>query len=279
MNLLFVVDKPIHLSSNRFLGQLKRKYGTKKMGFSGTLDPFASGCLIVAAGQYTRLFQYLAKTPKTYRATLWLGADSSSLDIENIRSIRDVPPVDPSRILQVLASLEGELEYLPPKYSAKKIAGERAYALARAGESLEMRPIRSTVHSIRLLHYRHPFVTFEATVSEGTYIRSLGAMIAEALERPGTLSALRRLREGTFSVTEGERPLDPLDYLSPPRNAYSGDPAWIDLGKKLDRRFFAHQENGLYVVETERFFAILEFDDEGIKYRLNRIEKFLETEP
>jgi len=273
MNALFVVDKPIFLSSNRTMNRIKRKYGTKKVGFSGTLDPFATGCLIVATGQYTKLFQYLDKTPKTYRATLWLGAESNSLDIENIRSIREVPRVDEGRIREILASLEGELEYFPPKYSAKKIDGRRAYALMRGGGDVEMKRVRSTIHELTLLHYRHPFVTFEATVSEGTYIRSLGALISDSLGLPGTLSALRRLREGRFRIGD-ETPLDPLDCLAPPRNRYFGDPEYLELGKKLQKRFFERQENGLYVVETPHFFSILEFHDEGITYRLNRMEKF-----
>ena len=273
MNRLFVVDKPIFVSSNRYMNVIKRKYGTKKVGFSGTLDPFATGCLIVATGQYTRLFRYLDKTPKTYRATLWLGAESASLDIENIRKITEVPQTNEERLREILSSLEGELEYLPPKYSAKKIAGERAYDVMRRGGDIELRTVRSTIHELRLLHYRHPFVTFEATVSEGTYIRSLGAMIAEALGVPGTLSSLRRLREGKFRIGH-EEPLDPLKYLALPKNRYFGDPKWLELGKKLQPRFFEKQEEGLYVVETDKFFSILEFTDGEIGYRLNRIEKY-----
>ncbi|WP_456431739.1 tRNA pseudouridine(55) synthase TruB [Nitratifractor sp.] len=273
MNLLFVVDKPIFVSSNRYLTAVKRRYGVKKAGFSGTLDPFATGALIVATGQYTKLFPYLAKTPKTYRATLWLGAESASLDIENIRSIRDVPRFDEGRLREILASLEGELEYLPPKYSAKKIAGERAYEVMRRGGDLELPTVRSTIHELKLLHYRHPFVTFEATVGEGTYIRSLGEMIADALGVPGTLSSLRRLREGKFTI-DAEQALDPLEYLAPPKNRYFGDPKWLELGKKLQPRFFEKQGNGLYVVETDAHFSILEFRDGTISYRLNRIEKY-----
>ncbi len=273
MNRLFVVDKPIFVSSNRYMNVIKRKYGTKKVGFSGTLDPFATGCLIVATGQYTKLFQYLDKTPKTYRATLWLGAESASLDLENILNIRDVPKVDETKLRRILTSLEGELEYLPPKYSAKKIDGERAYRRMRNGEEVTLNYVRSKIYELRLLHYRHPFVTFEATVSEGTYIRSLGAMIAEALELSGTLSALRRLREGKFRIGN-EESLDPLNYLALPKNRYFGDLQWLELGKKLHPRFFEKQENGLYVVETEEFFSILEFKEGEIKYRLNRIEKY-----
>jgi tRNA pseudouridine55 synthase len=273
MNLLFVVDKPIFVSSNRYMNVIKRQYETKKVGFSGTLDPFATGCLIVATGQYTKLFQYLDKTPKSYRATLWLGAESSSLDIENILSIREVPHTDEATLRSILSSLEGELEYLPPKYSAKKIDGTRAYAIMREGGDAEMKTVRSSVCELKLLHYRHPFVTFKAVVSEGTYIRSLGAMIAGRLGVPGTLSSLRRLSEGRFGL-QNPGPLNPLEYLALPRNRYFGDPVFLKLGKKLQKRFFERRENGLYVVESDTFFSILEFRDEGITYRLNRIEKF-----
>jgi len=271
MNRLFVVNKPIFRSSNSYMGYVKRKYGTKKVGFSGTLDPFATGCLIVATGQYTRLFQYLAKTPKTYRATLWLGANSLSLDIENVDSIREVPPFDESTIREVLASLEGELTYYPPKFSAKKIGGRRAYELARNGEEVTLRTVTSTIHEIKLLLYNHPFVHFEATVSEGTYIRSLGALLADRLGVDATLSSLHRVREGTFRYEDEKHP---FTRLAIPRNTYTGDPEWLELGKKLSIEFFEHKADGDYLVETEHFFAIISIKNGAVSYRLNRLEKF-----
>ncbi len=275
MNRLFVVDKPIFFSSNYYMNHIKRRYNTKKVGFSGTLDPFATGCLIVATGQYTKLFQYLNKTPKRYRATLWLGASSPSLDIENIESIIDTKPIDEIKLQEILQSLKGELEYIPPKYSAKKIDGERAYNIARQGKDIELPTIKSTIYDITLLHYRHPFISFEATVSEGTYIRSLGAMISKALGVPATLSSLRRLQEGAFSIKNRE-PLDPLKYLALSKNRYLGDSSWLELGKKLQIDFFEKKEDGLYLVETQNYFSILEFKNGVIKYKLNRIEKFKE---
>jgi len=159
---LFVVDKPIFRSSNSYMGYVKHKYGTKKVGFSGTLDPFATGCLIVATGQYTKLFQYLKKTPKKYKATLWLGANSPSLDIEQIDSIKDIKPFELSKIEDTLSSLKGTLTYYPPKYSAKKVNGKRAYELARDGKDVELKKITSTIYDINLINYNHPFVHFEA---------------------------------------------------------------------------------------------------------------------
>ena len=270
---LFVVHKPIFRSSNGYMGYVKRKYNTKKVGFSGTLDPFATGCLIVATGQYTKLFQYLNKTPKTYRATLWLGGNSPSLDIERVDRITEVPPLNEASIRSALHALEGELTYYPPKFSAKNIDGKRAYQLAREGKEVHLKTITSTIHEIKLLNYNHPFVHFEATVSEGTYIRSLGALLADAFGVDATLSSLHRVREGTFHY-EDEKALDPVKYLSIPRNTYTGDEKWLELGKKLSVEYFEVQEDGVYLVETGNFYAVIEIAEGKVSYKLNRLEKF-----
>lgn len=273
MNRLFVVNKPIFKSSNGYMGYVKRKYNTKKVGFSGTLDPFATGCLIVATGQYTKLFQYLKKTPKAYSATLWLGANSQSLDIENVDSVKIVSPFTINDIYQALESLRGEISYYPPKFSAKKINGKRAYDLARAGEEVTLKKINSTIYDIHLISYNHPFIHFEAVVSEGTYIRSLGAIIADRLKVDATLSSLRRDYEGAFSF-EDEKALDPLKYLKIPKNIYIGDEEYMLLGKKLSIEYFETKNNGIYWVEQENFFSIIEIVDEEVKYKLNRVEKY-----
>jgi len=273
MNRLFVVNKPIFCSSNGYMKHIKRKYRSKKVGFSGTLDPFATGCLIVATGQYTKLFQYLEKTPKTYRATLWLGANSPSLDIEKVDHIQELKAFPEKAIQDALASLQGVIDYYPPKFCAKKINGKRAYELARSGEEVTLCTITSKIHEITLLHYTHPFIHFEATVSEGTYIRSLGALIADHLGVDGTLSSLQRMREGRFTY-EGEKALDPFKHLSLPRNTYTGDESWLELGKKLSIGYFEKKSNGIYLIETANLFSIIEIVEEEVSYRFNRIPKF-----
>ncbi|RUM70794.1 MAG: tRNA pseudouridine(55) synthase TruB [Sulfurovum sp.] len=273
MNRLFVVNKPIFRTSNSYMGYVKRKYHTKKVGFSGTLDPFATGCLIVATGQYTKLFQYLNKTPKKYKATLWLGANSPSLDIERIDSIKETKIFDEKSIKQTLSSLLGELTYYPPKFCAKKIDGTRAYELARAGEEVALKTITSTIYDIKLIHYNHPFVHFEATVSEGTYIRSLGALIADKLGVDGTLSSLHRVYEGTFYF-DHEKAINPFTHLALPRNIYTGDETFIELGKKLFIDYFENKNSGIYLIETSHFFSIIEIKDKTIHYRLNRLPKY-----
>jgi len=273
MNRLFVVNKPIFRSSNGYMGYIKRKYNTKKVGFSGTLDPFATGCLIVATGQYPKLFQYLRKAPKAYTATLWLGANSESLDIENVDSIKETPELTINQIYQALESLRGELIYYPPKFSAKKINGKRAYQLAREGKEVELKQITSTIYDIHLVNYNHPFIHFEIMVSEGTYIRSLGAIIADKLGVDATLSSLRRDYEGKFSF-ENEKALNPLHYLKIPQNIYTGDDEYMELGKKLYIDYFETKEDGEYWVETENFFSVIEIVNGEVKYKLNRMEKY-----
>ena len=274
MNRLFVVNKPIFRSSNGYMGYVKRKYGTKKVGFSGTLDPFATGCLIVATGQYTKLFQYLHKTPKSYKATLWLGANSPSLDIEKIDTIKEVEICNEQKIKDILSSLLGELTYYPPKFCAKKINGKRAYELARSGEEVPLKTITSTIYNIKLINYNHPFIHFEATVSEGTYIRSIGALIADRLDVDGTLSSLHRIYEGKFHYNN-EEALNPFTHLSIPHNIYTGDESYIELGKKLHIEYFTSQEDGIYLIETTHFFSIIEIKDKNVNYKFNRIAPFV----
>jgi tRNA pseudouridine55 synthase len=143
----------------------------------------------------------------------------------------------------------------------------------REGKDPALRSITSTIHSLDLLLYNHPFIHFEATVSEGTYIRSLGALIADRLGVDGTLSSLRRLREGDF-VYEDEAPLDPFKHLAIPRNTYLGDEAWLELGKKLSLEYFTEKNEGAYLIETTHFFAVIEIAGDAVTYRLNRLTKF-----
>ena len=271
MNRLFVAYKPSGISSNQLLGQLKRRYKVKKAGYSGTLDPFAKGVLIIAFGNHGRLFRFLNKTPKRYRATLWLGAYSPTLDIEKIESIHDTPPFASEAIESILHSLTGELTYLPPKYSAKRIEGRRAYEFAREGKEVDLREITSTIYNLTLIHYTHPFVTFEATVSEGSYIRSLGEMIAEKLGISGSLSALERLNEGQFFY-ENEKPLDIKTSLALPKNVYHGDPNALLLGQKLNRNDFENTSEGTYWIDNIDTLSIIDISDDGVHYLLNKVE-------
>ncbi len=267
---LFVAYKPTNISSNRFLSKIKKRYNIKKAGFSGTLDPFAKGVLIVAFGKYTKLFRFLKKTPKTYRATLWLGAFSQSLDSENIAHIKIPKTYLKDEIKKAISSLKGDITYLPPKYSAKKIDGKRAYILAREGKDVDLKYITSRVYKAELLHYKHPFITFEITISEGGYIRSMAQIVCEKLNSIGTLCQLERLSEGDF-IYENEKELNPLDFLDLKENFYLKNIEDLKLGRKLIKENFKVQDAGSYFVKFGKIVSILEIKDDKVNYLLNGV--------
>ncbi len=271
MNRLFVVKKPINISSNFFLSRIKRKYKEKVAGFSGTLDPFACGCLIVAFGKYPQLFRFLKKVPKTYRTTIWFDVISPSFDLENIEKVEiDSIILDRNMIEQELQNLIGSLTYLPPKYSAKNIDGKRAYEMVRDGIDFEMKKITSQVYDVKFINYNHPFISFDITVSEGSYIRSIAQIFLNRIRREGTLSYLERLNEGDFKF-EDEIALNPLLYLNPPINNYTGSKEWFILGKRLNLEYFQIQDDGEYLIVFDDFFSIIEIKDGEPKYILNRV--------
>ncbi|PAF41695.1 tRNA pseudouridine(55) synthase TruB [Helicobacter sp. 11S03491-1] len=274
MEALIAVYKPSQISCNFFLHKLKHTYGVKKAGYSGTLDPFARGSLIVGFGSYTKLFPYISKSPKVYKATLWLGAKSPSLDTENVFYVKKVDHVEENKIRNILDSLKGEIVYTPPIYSAKKIQGKRAYELARLGMEVKLSQVKMQVFDIELLQYCHPYISFCASVSEGAYIRSIGEMIAKALGVDGVLCSLERVREGKFQAKVGKieniNPLSVLDY--PIISDFSDE---IRENLWLGRKFLLkNQRSGIYIANFEDFFSIIEvLEDKSIKYLLNRMNK------
>lgn len=269
MNRLFVVKKPIFISSNNYLSRVKRKYRVKKAGFSGTLDPFATGTLIVAFGQYTKLFRFLKKSPKEYLATIWLGTKSASYDIENIISIESVDRV--SNIESELLNLKGKIEYIPPKFSAKSLNGVRAYKLAREEREVDLKPEIMEIFDIEILNYSHPFLSFRVTLSEGGYVRSIAQILSEKLGVNMTLSRLTRVSEGDFKF-QSERELNPIEYLNLDRNFYLGDSKDLELGRKLKLKDFKFREPKSYFIEQNSMLSIVEIGENSVKYILNRID-------
>jgi tRNA pseudouridine55 synthase len=272
INKLIVVNKPLFISSNFYLTKIKKKYKNKKAGFSGTLDPFAKGCLIVAFGQYSKLFKYLKKTPKTYKAVIWLGVQSESFDIEKVISVDLVERIKEEDIKSQLNSLVGEIEYIPPKFSAKRIDGVRAYELARQGHDIELEKCKMNIYNTKFISYRHPFITFETTVSEGSYIRSFAQLLLEKLGTVGTLSYLERINEGAFFY-DNEKDLNPLDYIDLPINNYFGTIEWLDKGKKISIDYLETKEDGKYLIISDKFFSIIEIEEGEVKYLLNKVLK------
>lgn len=277
LNRIFVAKKPLFMSSNAFLNTLKRKYSVKKAGFSGILDPFACGVMIIAFGQYTKIFPFLNKEPKVYQATLWLGLQSDSLDLENVRKIDNVKRFEENYIKDLLQSFTGSVRFKPPKYSAKKIGGIRAYKLARKQQEslLEagLKEQEMQIHKIEFLNYAHPFLSFKVWVSEGAYVRSLGELIARELGCAGGLSYLERISEGGLRY-EGERSLNPLEIIPFKRldlRDKSSIYFHIQNGQKINPKVLKIYENGKYLMQFEDFFSIISVKDENLQYLANRI--------
>lgn len=271
MNRLFVAYKPIGISSNFFLSKIKRKYGVKKAGYSGTLDPFACGVILVAFGEYTKFLRFLNTEPKEYIATIWIGTSSDSLDNQNIKIVEKTKPFHIDTIKMIINNLKGKLEFIPPKFCAKSVDGIRAYKLARMGLDFELKPEIMEVFNVEIVSYFHPFLTIKISVSKGGYIRSYAQLFAKKLGVNATLSYLCRLKEGDFCFNN-EQEINLKDSLNLKSNTYKGNLDDIDLGKKLIKCHFTNQENGRYIVRTNEFYSIIEIGDCDIKYLLNRIK-------
>jgi tRNA pseudouridine55 synthase len=205
---LFLIHKPSGLSSNQVLSQLKRQLGIKKLGHAGTLDPFASGLLLVLSARACKFQDYFMHQSKRYRAILKLGATTESLDPETKVLPCDYPDQLKKTKLDSLIeeNFLGEIEQVPPIYSAIHIDGKRAYKLAREGKALEMPTRKVTIHEMKAFWLKDDEIEFEVNCSSGTYVRSLGRDLASALGTCGYLTALSRLNIGDFSLEKAHEP-------------------------------------------------------------------------
>ncbi len=195
-----LIDKPADITSFDVIRALRRISPTRRIGHCGTLDPFATGLLICALGPYTRLINLLEALPKTYAAKVKLGEKTTTGDTEGeVCSQAAVPAADISfhSLTQAALSLR---ELAIPAHSAVKISGQRAYTLARQGIAPEMPSRAVQIHSFQIISWRPPYLSYECTVSKGTYIRSLSQWIAQQLGTVGYTSALRRLAIGAILV-------------------------------------------------------------------------------
>lgn len=206
------LDKPVGPTSHDMVARVRRGLGTRRVGHTGTLDPFASGLLLLCLGPATRLAEYLTALPKRYAAVMRLGSGTDTDDAtgQEIRASEAWRELSEPAIRAAFETQVGEILQVPPQYSAKKVAGERMYAAARRGEAIEAEPVRVTIMAIRVLRLDLPDVEFEVDCSSGTYIRAIARDVGEALGVGGHLSELRRTRVGRFDVGEA-LPSDLLD--------------------------------------------------------------------
>lgn len=201
---LLPVDKPEGPTSHDIVGAARRALGKKRVGHTGTLDPFASGLLLLCVGKATRLAEYFSDMDKTYEAVARLGVRTDTLDRDGdvVGETEDWREVSSDRVEEALARFIGEIEQVPPVYSAKKVGGERAYRRAREGLAVELESCRVVVHALELVSLDLPELRFRVTCSSGTYVRALARDIGDALAVGAHLTGLRRTRIGEWNVAD-----------------------------------------------------------------------------
>jgi tRNA pseudouridine55 synthase len=212
INGILPVDKPVGPTSHDVVAMARRALKTRRIGHTGTLDPFASGLLLLCLGPSTRLAEYVAAQPKSYVATMRLGTVTDTDDHlgEPLRTSEGWSEVTEEEVRAALDGQLGEIQQIPPRFSAKRVAGERMYDVARRGEHVELSPVTVTVREIELLAFSPPEVRFRVDCSSGTYIRAIARDVGAALGVGAHLTQLRRTRIGTHDVGEAI-PVDRLD--------------------------------------------------------------------
>ncbi len=204
------LDKPAGWTSHDVVAKVRRLLGQKSVGHAGTLDPLATGVLLVCIGQATRVAEYLMAGCKVYRATIRLVLTTDTCDIAGATvATADVPALTRSDLEAALRGFVGELAQIPPAFAAIKQAGVPAYRRARRGEAVSLAARRVTIHDIVLLDWRSPHLTVDVTCDPGTYVRSLARDLGQALGCGAALAELRRLRSGQFTADDAIR-LDEL---------------------------------------------------------------------
>jgi tRNA pseudouridine55 synthase len=208
-----LVDKPAAMTSHDVVQRVRHVLGARGAGHTGTLDPFATGLLVVLLGRATRLARFVDSQSKTYLATARLGirTDSDDLTGRVVETSDSAGGLSAEQVLASLADFVGTRLQRPPQYSAKHVGGERSYAKARRGEVVELPDASVTVHRIELVEFQAPLVTFRAEVSTGTYIRALARDLGDRLGVGAHLTRLRREAIGSLRVEDSV----PLDQLSP----------------------------------------------------------------
>jgi tRNA pseudouridine55 synthase len=207
MDGILVLAKPPGPTSHDMVALVRRLAATRRVGHGGTLDPFASGVLPIFLGRATRVVEYHLADRKRYRATVCFGATSSTDDLEGTIEAVAAPAPDRSAVEAALGTFLGVIEQRPPDYSAVKIAGRRAYAMARAGERPQLRPRSVTIHAIQLVEWdgtdsARPVAVIEVECSAGTYIRALARDLGESVGSGAYLGALTRTASGPFRLDD-----------------------------------------------------------------------------
>jgi len=200
---VLVVDKPIGMTSHDVVQIIRRGTGIRRAGHTGTLDPRASGVLVVLIGPAVRLSEYVSASDKRYQATIRLGSSTDTYDAEGVvTSSGSVEDITEEQFVDKLQNFVGEIEQVPPPYSAVKVQGRKAYEMAREGEEVELEPRKIQVYSLDLLEWDSPEAVVDVFCSSGTYVRSLANDLGTALGCGAHLVGLRRTKSGRFTLRD-----------------------------------------------------------------------------
>jgi len=200
---VLVVDKPVGMTSHDVVQAIRTGTGLRRAGHTGTLDPRASGVLVVLVGPAVRLSEFVSASDKRYQAIIRLGSTTDTFDADGkVTQSSQSINVTEDQFEKVLATFVGEIEQVPPPYSAVKVQGRKAYELAREGEEVELAPRKITVHHLEVLEWAPPEVVIDVHCSSGTYVRSLANDLGAALGCGAYLVGLRRTKSGRFSLRE-----------------------------------------------------------------------------
>ena len=233
---VLVVDKPSGITSHDVVNVVRRLARTRRVGHAGTLDPMATGVLVVLVGPATRLSRFAMRGDKRYHSVVRLGEITNTYDADGEITERRTVTVDRAAIEDALTAFVGPIEQIPPMYAAIKVKGRKLYELARQGKEIQREPRAVTIHAIDILDWQPPDLTLDIACSSGTYIRSLAHDLGQQLGCGGHIRELRRKASGPFTIAQA-RPLAELEELYaeghlteallPPRTALSVMPAAI----------------------------------------------------
>ena len=203
---VLLVDKPTRLTSHDVVDYIRREFGFRKVGHCGTLDPAATGLLVVVLERATKLQDRLMSDDKTYEGTMRLGIATDSQDADGkILAEKPVPPLTDADIEAVIAKFRGDIQQIPPMVSAKKIDGQTLYKLARKGKTVEREPRLVHIYDFKILKIALPLIEFRVTCTKGTYVRTLCYDIGELLGCGAHLASLRRTRSGKLDVKNAHK--------------------------------------------------------------------------
>ena len=241
MNGIVIIDKPQGWTSQDVTARLRRVFNTRRIGHGGTLDPMATGVLPVFVDRATRGVEFFEHAEKTYEAVLQLGLTTDTEDTSGTILTQQEVHISEGEFLDILPQFRGEIQQIPPMYSALKINGQKLVDLARKGKTVERQPRPITIHELELLEFGGDTARLRVRCSKGTYIRTLCKDIGEALGCGGCMAALRRVTAGEYTIEEAV-PLqtlldseDPGQYLRPVDTMFRNHPA-VTLTAKQEKR-------------------------------------------